>query len=58
VLFIAGKEDNAVPLQAVLQQCHLPAICYLTILPEAGHMGMMEEGDKCKEALQTFLQNI
>ncbi len=58
VLFIAGEEDNAVPLQAVLQQCHLPATSYLTILPAAGHMGMLEEKDKCREALQTFLQNI
>lgn len=43
VLFIMGKHDSAVPLQDSLQQCHLPALSYVHILKESGHMGMLEQ---------------
>lgn len=41
-LFIMGENDSAVPLQASLQQCHMPEISFVHILPETGHMGMIE----------------
>lgn len=43
VLFIMGKYDAAVPMQDSLQQCHLPALSYVHILKESGHMGMLEQ---------------
>jgi pimeloyl-ACP methyl ester carboxylesterase len=58
VLFIIGEKDNAVPLSASLQQCHLPAISHVHILENAGHMGMLEETEGSKKILYTFLQNI
>ncbi|HEX6846533.1 MAG TPA: alpha/beta hydrolase, partial [Chitinophagaceae bacterium] len=43
VLFIAGEHDNAIPLNDVLKQCHLPEKSYFHVLKKSGHMGMMEE---------------
>lgn len=42
VLFVAGTEDVAAPLNDVLKQVHLPKIAYIHILENVGHMGMME----------------
>lgn len=54
VLFIIGEKDNAIPLQASLQQCHLPAISHVHIL-ETGHMGMIEEPESCKNVISSFM---
>jgi len=58
VLFIIGEKDNAIPLQASLQQCHLPAIAHVHILQNAGHMGMVEETITGKKIIEAFIQNI
>lgn len=42
VMFIAGKEDVAVPLNDILKQVHVPEICYFHILNNVSHMGMWE----------------
>jgi pimeloyl-ACP methyl ester carboxylesterase len=54
VLFIIGKEDNAVPLQASLGQCHIPAISSVHILEHSGHMGMWEEPQLSDSYLVSF----
>jgi pimeloyl-ACP methyl ester carboxylesterase len=56
VLFIMGKYDNAVPMDDSLKQCHLPEKSYIHILAQSGHMGMLEEPDKCNRILDEFLQ--
>jgi pimeloyl-ACP methyl ester carboxylesterase len=56
VLFIMGKYDNAVPFQDGLQQCHLPEKSYIYVLRNSGHMGMLEEKEKCNEILDKFLR--
>lgn len=58
VLFIIGKHDNAVPFDDSLQLCHLPALSYIHILEQSGHMGMLEETQKSNRALQHFLSDI
>jgi len=58
VLFIMGKCDPAVPLEDGLQQCHLPEKSYIYVLRDSGHMGMLEEKDKCNEILEKFLLEI
>lgn len=58
VLFIMGKHDNAVPFNDSLQLCHLPALSYIHILEQSGHMGMLEETQKSNQALQHFLSDI
>jgi pimeloyl-ACP methyl ester carboxylesterase len=57
VLFIIGKEDNAVPFQASLEQCHIPAISSVQIL-DSGHMGMWEEEALSGFYLQEFFKNF
>ncbi|MCW3119533.1 MAG: alpha/beta hydrolase [Chitinophagaceae bacterium] len=56
ILFIAGSADNAVPLEDVLKQCHLPSLSYIHILDNSGHMGMLEEPVKSNFFLERFLQ--
>ncbi len=55
VLFIAGEYDNAIPLNDVLKQCHLPEKSYIHILKKSGHMGMMEEPEIANRVLLEFL---
>lgn len=58
VLFILGEHDTAIPLADGLKQCHIPRLSYIHILKNSGHMGMIEETDKCREILQKFLQDL
>jgi len=58
VLFIMGEYDNAIPLQGGLEQCHFPEKSYIHILRKSGHMGMLEEKDRCNEILEKFLLEI
>jgi pimeloyl-ACP methyl ester carboxylesterase len=55
VLFIAGEKDQAVPLEHILQQCHLPDLCYIHILENTAHMGMYEDRARSKMILDEFL---
>jgi pimeloyl-ACP methyl ester carboxylesterase len=55
VLFIMGEYDNAVPLNDVLEQCHLPEKSYIHLLTKSGHLGMIEEADKSNRFLEKFL---
>ena len=55
VLFIAGEHDVAVPLNDILQQCHLPEKSYFHVLKKSGHMGMMEETENANRILEEFL---
>ncbi|MEO7293195.1 MAG: alpha/beta hydrolase [Ginsengibacter sp.] len=57
ILFIIGEKDNAIPLQASLQQCHQPSISHVHIL-DIGHMGMIEESAGSSAIVESFLQNI
>lgn len=58
ILFIIGKHDTAVPLEASLQQCHLPAISSVHILQHSGHMGMWEEEKLSTSYLEKFLNDF
>jgi pimeloyl-ACP methyl ester carboxylesterase len=57
VLFILGEHDTAIPLADGLRQCHMPRLSNIHILKNSGHMGMIEETDKCREILQKFLRD-
>lgn len=56
VLFIAGEHDNAIPLNDVLKQCHLPEKSHFHLLKNSGHMGMMEESETANRILEDFLE--
>jgi pimeloyl-ACP methyl ester carboxylesterase len=56
VLFIIGKQDNAVPFEQSLRQSHMPALSHIYILENAGHAGMLEDSAGSNQALHDFLQ--
>lgn len=58
VLFILGKFDKAVPLEAGLKQCHLPSISSIHILESSAHMGMWEQPKKSIGILNNFLREF
>lgn len=55
VLFVMGREDQAVPMEDSLKQCHLPAISWVEILENSAHMGMVEEVEKANKLLNRFI---
>ena len=58
VLFIVGKEDTAVPLEASLAQTALPNLADIHILPTVGNMGMFEARRKTAKIIRNFISNI
>jgi pimeloyl-ACP methyl ester carboxylesterase len=57
VLFVAGEYDNAIPLNDILKQCHLPEKSYFHKLKKSGHMGMIEQPSEATRILKEFLQD-
>ena len=58
VLFVIGKEDQAVPPEQALRQSHLPSLSHIHILQRSAHMGMQEEPDRSNHILQSFLNFV
>ncbi len=54
VLFVAGKLDNAIPLQKTLEQCYLPKHSIVHFLEGIGHMGMIENKEDSIKILINF----
>jgi pimeloyl-ACP methyl ester carboxylesterase len=54
ILFIIGEEDNAVPLDASLRQCHLPVQSHVHILKSVGHMAMVEKQAETAQIVCNF----
>lgn len=54
-LFIAGKEDGAVPYKDLKIQSQLPDQAQLITLENCGHMGMYEKPAECSIALEAFI---
>lgn len=55
VLFMIGKDDNAVPLDNVLPQITLPRISSIHIFENVGHMGMWEVPKESNVVLEQFI---
>lgn len=58
ILFIMGEHDGTIPLNISLQQSHMPNVSYIYILPQAGHMGMVEEAARGNEILEEFEKEV
>lgn len=58
MLFIAGKYDTAVPLDDILELCHLPEKSYFHTLCDSAHMGMLEETKKSNAILNDYLTDL
>jgi pimeloyl-ACP methyl ester carboxylesterase len=54
VLYIIGKSDTSVTIDKSLEQCHLAAQSLVFVLDKVGHMGMLEEEEKCLTVLGSF----
>ncbi len=58
VLFIAGKDDQAVTVEQTLAQCYIPANSTVVFLAKTGHQGMFEKPMETRNALRSFAANI
>lgn len=58
VLFIIGKDDNAVPFEKSMEQCYLPQKHQVCILEETGHMGMLEKEAESISCIKAFLDSV
>jgi pimeloyl-ACP methyl ester carboxylesterase len=58
ILFIIGENDTLVPLAQSLEQCHMPWLSHIHVLPISGHMGMLEEPAAGIDCIQSFLTFI
>ncbi len=58
VLFIAGKDDQAVTMEQTLAQCSLPANSTVIFLAKTGHQGMFERPLETRNALRSFAESI
>ncbi|MBX3256380.1 MAG: alpha/beta hydrolase [Chitinophagaceae bacterium] len=58
VLFMIGEEDKSVYLQDSLNQCHIPLLSLINILPNVAHMGMWEKKDQTNITLMKFLNYL
>jgi pimeloyl-ACP methyl ester carboxylesterase len=55
VFFVAGKKDNYIPVERLLQLTHLPDKKYVVILENSGHMGFIEEKFRAIDETENFL---
>ncbi|HEY0298449.1 MAG TPA: alpha/beta hydrolase [Arachidicoccus sp.] len=55
VLFIIGEKDKAVLMKDILQQTSLPKVSFIKILPNAAHMGFLEETKIVNQSISAFL---
>ncbi|WP_290791250.1 alpha/beta fold hydrolase [Flavihumibacter sp. UBA7668] len=58
VLFLIGREDQAILFSDSMQQVYLPELSYIYILDKSGHMGMLEEPLLFNKALFDFLSDL
>lgn len=55
ILFLIGKDDAPVPLEASMAQCHLPKQSVVCIVKDIGHMGMIEFPIKFAKVIEGFV---
>lgn len=55
ILFVAGKDDIAVPLERTLTECSLPTDVTMHIFSDTGHMGFIEKEKESILILKHFI---
>jgi pimeloyl-ACP methyl ester carboxylesterase len=58
VLFIVGKEDQAVPMNKALEQCFIPKDSVVHFFENTGHMGMFEKEEETTKAIKNFMAYV
>lgn len=56
VLMIIGKKDLAIPFERSLKMAHLPKSACICLLEQSAHMGMFEEPEKSRMAIEEWMQ--
>ncbi|MEI7801947.1 MAG: alpha/beta hydrolase [Bacteroidota bacterium] len=56
VLMIIGKKDLAIPFDRSLKMAHLPKSASICLLEQSAHMGMFEEPEKSRMAIEDWMQ--
>lgn len=55
---VAGKEDPLIALETIMEEAVLPSITSFKLLENAGHMGMVEDGEAFAKSLQQCVDEI
>ena len=55
VLIIIGKKDLAIPFERGLSMAHLPKAPFICLLKNTAHMGMFEEPEKSRKAIDDWV---
>ncbi len=58
VLFVIGKEDNAIPYRDMLAQSIMTNISSIELFEDTGHTGMLEMPQKVNETLNNFCKYV
>jgi pimeloyl-ACP methyl ester carboxylesterase len=58
VLFIAGKDDKAVPLEKTHEESLLPDHCTVLWLAKVGHVGFLERPTDTRKAIEGFAELV
>ena len=55
IYYIIGKNDTVIPLEISKEEIETFASEMSTILDESGHMGLIEEKEKCEKCIEDYL---
>ena len=58
VLFVIGKEDNAIPYKDMLAQSIMTRISSIELFEDTGHTSMLEMPEKVNETLNNFCKYV
>ena len=58
ILFVVGNEDKAVSPKDNFKQSALAKDCFIYLLPNVGHMSMVEDKDNLQKIINRFLEYV
>jgi pimeloyl-ACP methyl ester carboxylesterase len=58
ILFVVGNEDKAVSPKDNFKQSALAKDCFIYLLPNVGHMAMVEDKDNLQKIINRFLEYV
>ena len=58
LLLVAGEQDEVISLQESLKQCGRTMVTEWVVIPETGHMAMLEQPEKTVTVLRNFMRTL
>ncbi len=58
LLLVAGERDEVIPLQESLTQCGRAMVTEWVVVPESGHMAMLEQPEKTVAVFRNFMRTL